>query len=232
MGSRWFDTGLIGTTTAAVLVVMYPYPIATSAVIPDARPMQPSAHVRVPDYWREMAATINADPSPAKSSYSRWTTTTRCRRNGASSASTASPTCSSNAGGPAQTRRLLQRRARLEADIRSNSDRAAGRRSRRHYRLTPTPVELTRSSLGNDLIRDMPGRNIADDEVLAILKRTPGMTRTANGELGTVADQTGQPLIRPAYNNIVSRAPARMPPPGSSGPVGTRQCRSWRIRPA
>ena len=33
--------------------------------------MQPSAHMRVPDYWREMAATINADPeSPAKSSCS------------------------------------------------------------------------------------------------------------------------------------------------------------------
>ena len=28
--------------------------------------MQPSAHVRVPEYWRSMAATINADPSPGK----------------------------------------------------------------------------------------------------------------------------------------------------------------------
>ena len=57
---------LIGTTTAAVLVVMYPYPIATGAVIPDARPMQPRPMYGSPDYWREMAATINADPSPGK----------------------------------------------------------------------------------------------------------------------------------------------------------------------
>ena len=56
----------VAATAGTLLVIAYPYPIATGGVIPDERPMQPSAHVRVPDYWREMAATINADPSPGK----------------------------------------------------------------------------------------------------------------------------------------------------------------------
>jgi arabinofuranan 3-O-arabinosyltransferase len=45
----------------------YPYPLVPAAqVIPDERPMQPSAHVRVPEYWRAMAETIDADDRDGK----------------------------------------------------------------------------------------------------------------------------------------------------------------------
>lgn len=57
---------LICTALSVVAVLAWPYPIATGGVIPDNRPQQPSAHVRVPQYWRDLAATINADPSPGK----------------------------------------------------------------------------------------------------------------------------------------------------------------------
>ncbi len=51
---------------ALVLAIVYPYPLATGSVIPDERPLQPSAHVRVPDYWRAMAETIDADDRDGK----------------------------------------------------------------------------------------------------------------------------------------------------------------------
>jgi arabinofuranan 3-O-arabinosyltransferase len=57
---------LVGTAIASILVVASPYPVATGGVIPDQRPMQPSAHVRVPQYWWDTAAAINSDPSPGK----------------------------------------------------------------------------------------------------------------------------------------------------------------------
>ncbi|MBK9433901.1 MAG: hypothetical protein IPN52_01830 [Micrococcales bacterium] len=74
----------------------------------------------------------------------------------------------------------------------------------------------------HDLIRDMPGRNIADDEVLAkALKRTPGMTRTSNGELELwqTKPASGDPVR--AYNNIVSAGARPDAAAGVIGSVGT-----------
>ena len=51
---------------AFVVVVLQPYPLWTGSVIPDVRPNQPSAHVRVPQFWWDMADTINADTRPGK----------------------------------------------------------------------------------------------------------------------------------------------------------------------
>ncbi|MFI5495096.1 hypothetical protein [Actinoplanes sp. NPDC051859] len=57
-------------TAVAVLpfigVVAYPYPIYTGQVMPDERPTQPSAHVRVLQDWWDVADKINADPRPGK----------------------------------------------------------------------------------------------------------------------------------------------------------------------
>jgi arabinofuranan 3-O-arabinosyltransferase len=213
---------LIGTTTAAVLVVMYPYPIATGAVIPDARPMQPSAHVRVPDYWREMAATINADPSPGKvlvlplDDYYQM------------------PTKWGFFGVDSIANLLIQRGVvqpkpdgyfgdvpGYKADIQATQTALLS------GDLAAVPRLLDASGIDkiivrHDLIRDMPGRNIADDEVLAkALKRTPGMTRTSNGELELwqTKPASGDPVR--AYNNIVSAGARPDAAAGVIGSVGT-----------
>ncbi len=55
-----------GVLGAVVAVVAYPYPLWTGAVIPDVRPQQPSAHVRVPQFWHAMADRLNADKRPGK----------------------------------------------------------------------------------------------------------------------------------------------------------------------
>ncbi|RZU54392.1 arabinofuranan 3-O-arabinosyltransferase [Krasilnikovia cinnamomea] len=52
--------------TPLVLVLAYPFPLYTGAVMPDERPTQPSAHVRVPQDWWDMAERIDADPRPGK----------------------------------------------------------------------------------------------------------------------------------------------------------------------
>lgn len=45
-------------------IVATSYPLWTGSVIPDDRPLLPSAHVRIPSYWTDAAAFINADPGP------------------------------------------------------------------------------------------------------------------------------------------------------------------------
>ena len=54
--------GVVGV----VCVLAYPFPLYTGAVMPDERPQQPSAHVRVPDFWWQLAERIDADPRPGK----------------------------------------------------------------------------------------------------------------------------------------------------------------------
>jgi arabinofuranan 3-O-arabinosyltransferase len=48
---------------AAVLSV---YPLFNGDVVPDERPLLPSAHVRVPDAWENVSATLNAEPGGGK----------------------------------------------------------------------------------------------------------------------------------------------------------------------
>lgn len=57
-------------TVAAVIVLAaalaYPWPLWTGAVVPDERPLLPSAHVRVPDEWHAAAAAVNRSPVRGK----------------------------------------------------------------------------------------------------------------------------------------------------------------------
>lgn len=68
--ARWrgvlVPVGVGAGVLAAVGAIIYPHPLATGKVIPDVRPLQPAAHVRVPDYWRDMAETIDSDPRSGK----------------------------------------------------------------------------------------------------------------------------------------------------------------------
>jgi arabinofuranan 3-O-arabinosyltransferase len=196
---------LIATAAGAVLVVSYPYPIATGAVIPDSRPMQPSAHVRVPEFWRETAAVINADPSPGKvlvlplDDYYQM------------------PTQWGFFGVDSIANLLIERGvvqpkpdgyfgdvAGYKADVQGiQTALLAGD-------LAAVPRLLDASGIDkiivrHDLIRDMPGRTIADDTILAkALERTPGLTRVRNGdlELWKTRPASGDPVR--AYDNVVS----------------------------
>ena len=59
----------VGTATAIVVVggaVTYAYPLYTGAIVPTDRPLLPSAHVRVPDEWRQAARYLEADPADGK----------------------------------------------------------------------------------------------------------------------------------------------------------------------
>ncbi|WP_305789449.1 hypothetical protein [Symbioplanes lichenis] len=55
-----------GSAVPLLLVLAYPWPLYTGAVMPDERPTQPSTHVRVADYWWDAAERIDADPRPGK----------------------------------------------------------------------------------------------------------------------------------------------------------------------
>jgi arabinofuranan 3-O-arabinosyltransferase len=47
---------------ALATVACVGFPIYTGAVVPDSRPILPSAHVKVPGYWNEMARFVDAQP--------------------------------------------------------------------------------------------------------------------------------------------------------------------------
>ena len=53
-----------GLLAAASLV--YAHPLLTGAVVPDERPLLPSAHVRVPQAWNDVEAYLDAAPSQGK----------------------------------------------------------------------------------------------------------------------------------------------------------------------
>jgi arabinofuranan 3-O-arabinosyltransferase len=52
--------GLAASSLVLAGAVGYPYPLLTGEVIPDQRPLLPSAHVKVPDFWRRAASVLNS----------------------------------------------------------------------------------------------------------------------------------------------------------------------------
>ncbi len=196
---------LVATAVGVVLAASYPYPVATGGVIPDARPMQPSAHVRVPDFWREMAAVINEDPSPGKvlvlplDDYYQMPTEW-------------------GFFGVDSIANLLIKRGVVQpkpdgyfGDVPGYKADVTGiQTALLAGDLDAVPRLLDASGIDkiivrHDLIRDMPGRSIADDTILAkALERTPGMTREREGdlELWKTPPASGEPVR--AYDNIVS----------------------------
>jgi arabinofuranan 3-O-arabinosyltransferase len=60
---------VLGATAAALVVagvVAYAHPFLTGEVVPDERPLLPSAHVRVPDEWHAAAAFVDDARAPGK----------------------------------------------------------------------------------------------------------------------------------------------------------------------
>ena len=226
VGRRWREhrtTGnraiAIASWSALIVVVLQPYPLWTGSVIPDARPMQPSAHVRVPQFWRDMATFINADERPGKvlvmplDDYYQM------------------PTTWGFAGVDSIPNLLIQHPVvqpkpdgyfgevpGFSADVHAvETALVAGD-------LAAVPRLLTAAGISqvivrHDLVRGMPGRTFADDRVLnAALEKTPGMSRIRQGDLDLwYAGDGSLPTVRTF--DAVLQAPAR--PTAGSGAIAS-----------
>jgi arabinofuranan 3-O-arabinosyltransferase len=58
--------GLIAAVAISAGALIYAHPLLTGGVIPDERPLLPSAHVHVPPAWREAAAYVDERPESGK----------------------------------------------------------------------------------------------------------------------------------------------------------------------
>jgi arabinofuranan 3-O-arabinosyltransferase len=162
----------------------YPYPLVSGSVIPDERPMQPSAHVRVPEYWRAMAETIDADHRDGKvlvlplDDYYQMPTTW-------------------GFFGVDSIANLLIRHPVVQPKPDGYFGDVAGFKANvvaveaalLAGDLEPVPrlldaIGVSEVIVRHDLVRGLPGRTFADDAVLAeAIARVPGLTRVVDGPL-------------------------------------------------
>jgi arabinofuranan 3-O-arabinosyltransferase len=183
IGGRLSWTAVVGTALAAG-VVIYARPLFTGDLIPDKRPLLPSAHVRLPDGWRNAAAVVEEAPDAGKvmilprsdyyqvptkwgyygASFSRWL----IRR----------PVLESvPSGGYFQTE---PRVSSLEESI--ESDLLSGRPVDVRSKLTALGVRFV--LLRRDVDTSFPGRRIASPSALAVgLARSPGIERVRSFEV-------------------------------------------------
>ena len=205
----------VAAWAAIIIIVLQPYPLWTGGVIPDVRPNQPSAHVRVPQFWWDMADVINADDRPGKvlvmplDDYYQM------------------PTTWGFAGVDSIPNLLIQRPVvqpkpdgyfgevpGFAADVKSvESALIAGDLASVPRLLRATGI--SQIIVRHDLVRGMPGRTFADDRILtAALERTPGMSRVVEGDLDLwFLDDGSLPTVH-AFDRVIE-APAR-PTAGSS----------------
>ena len=204
---------------ALLLALVYPYPLATGSVIPDERPMQPSAHVRVPDYWRAMAETIDADDRDGKvlvlplDDYYQMPTTW-------------------GFFGVDSIANLLIRHPVVQPKPDGYFGDVAGFKANvvavetalLSGDLEPVPslldaIGVSEVIVRHDLVRGLPGRTFADDAVLAkAIARVPGLTRTVDGplELWQVGDGSSDSVR--LYDRTLSVAAE---PAAASAVIGT-----------
>ncbi len=209
-------------TLALLLSLAYPYPLITGSVIPDERPMQPSAHVRVPDYWRAMADTIDADPRDGKvlvlplDDYYQMPTTW-------------------GFFGVDSIANLLVRHPVVQPKPDGYYGDVAGFKANvvavetalSSGDLEPVPslldaIGVSEVIVRHDLVRGLPGRTFADDAVLATaIARVPGLTRVVDGalELWQVGDGSSDSVR--VYDRTLSVASDPAAAAAVIGTVGT-----------
>ena len=216
-------TLLAVATGAAVLAILaYPRPIYTGGVIPDIRPMQPSAHVRVPDYWRNMAETIDSDPRPGKvlilpldDYYQMPTTWGFFGVDSIANLLIKHPVVTPKPDG------YFGDAPGFKADV----DAIQTGLLTGDFAGIPPLLDATGISsivVRHDLVRGLPGRKFADDRILSkALARVPGVAQTEDGqlELWKVGDGAAEPVR--AYDRTLLAA--GRPDAGAAvvGSVGT-----------
>ncbi len=212
-----------GAAVPVVLVLAYPWPLYTGAVMPDERPTQPSTHVRVADYWWEVAERIDADPRPGKvlvlplDDYYQMPTTW-----GFFGVDTIANLLIQHP--------VVQRKPDgYFGDVPGfNSDVQAIETALVSGDLAPVPrlleaLGVSSVIIRHDLVRGLPNRYFADDRVLsAAMARVPGATLDLDGTLQLWKFNGGtSPTVR-TYDRILD-VPARADAGAAViGTVGTR----------
>ncbi len=216
-------TVLAVATGAGVLAILaYPRPIYTGGVIPDIRPMQPSAHVRVPEFWRDMAETIDSDPRPGKvlilpldDYYQMPTTWGFFGVDSIANLLIKHPVVTPKPDG------YFGDAAGFKADV----DAIQAGLLTGDFEPIPALLDGTGISqivVRHDLVRGLPGRKFADDRILAkAMKRVPGVTQTVSGplDLWKVGDGSSE-LVR-AYDRTLLAAGRTDAGAAVVGSVGT-----------
>jgi arabinofuranan 3-O-arabinosyltransferase len=204
---------------ALLLALAYPYPLASGSVIPDERPMQPSAHVRVPEFWRAMAETIDADDRDGKvlvlplDDYYQMPTTW-------------------GFFGVDSIANLLIRHPVVQPKPDGYFGDVAGFKANvvavetalLSGDLEPVPnlldaIGVSEVIVRHDLVRGLPGRTFADDAVLAeAIARVPGLMQVVEGplELWQVGDGSSDSVR--LYDRTLSVASE---PAAASAVIGT-----------
>jgi arabinofuranan 3-O-arabinosyltransferase len=216
----WWQRGAYAAVFAPlVLALLGPYPLITGSVIPDERPTQPSAHVRVPQAWWDTAERIDADPRPGKvlvmplDDYYQMPTTW-------------------GFFGVDSIANLLIEHPVVQrkpdgyfGDVPGfNSDVQGIETALVSGDLTPVPnllaaLGVSEVIIRHDLVRGLPNRYFADDRILsAAMERVPGLTKVGDGmlELWQVGDGSS-PTVR-TYNRVLD-APVR--PDAGAATIGT-----------
>ncbi len=220
----------LATAGAVCGVLMFPFPLLTGAVMPDIRPAQPSAHVRVPAYWWQMADLVDSDPRPGKvlvlpldDYYQMPTTWGFFGVDSIASLLLRHPVVQRHPDG------YFGDVPGFAANVQA-VETALVSGDLRPVRPLLDALGVSMVILRHDLIHGLPGRNIADDRTEeAALARVPGLTRTHAGplDLWRVGDGTS-PTVR-MYDELLD-APST--PAGVAAAIGSSDThRAMAARP-
>ena len=197
------------SATPLVLVLAYPFPLYTGEVMPDERPTQPSAHVRVPQDWWDLAERIDADPRPGKvlvlpldDYYQMPTTWGFFGADSIANLLIQHPVVAPKPGG------YFGDVAGFSANVHGvETALLAGD-------LTAVPklldaIGVSRVIVRHDLVRGLPNRYFADDRVLgAAMARVPGGELVSDGMLQLWQFNGGASETLRTYDRVLD-APAR-----------------------
>lgn len=200
----------------------YPYPLYTGSVMPDVRPMQPSAHVRVPQYWWQMAEVIDSDPRPGKvlvlpldDYYQMPTTWGFFGVDSIANLLIRHPVITPKPDGYFGDSPGFQANTRGVETALLSGDLGTVQR------LLDT-IGASEVIIRHDLVRGMPGRSFADDRILAAaMARVPGMRQVIEGPLELWSTLSGtSPEVR-SYDRTLTAS--YRPSDGAAvlGSVGT-----------
>ena len=225
--ASWRGAAMFAAVGAVVLTLAYPYPLFTGAVIPDKRPLQPSAHVRVPAYWRTTTAAIDADPNPGKvlvlpldDYYQMPTTWGFSGVDSIASLLSQHPVLQRHPDGYFGDAATVAAQIDAVEQALLAGDTAA---------VPPLLQNLGVASVivRHDLLRGQPGRTFADDRVLAqAIARVPGLARSQAGtlEVWRVAGGTTDPVHVYGTPQAVTGEPAgiaaTVASPGGAAVIG------------
>ena len=221
---RWRGLAYAGVLAPVVLSLAYPYPLYTGEVMPDERPTQPSAHVRVPQDWWDMAERIDADPRPGKvlvlpldDYYQMPTTWGFFGVDSIANLLIQHPVVQRKPDG------YFGDGPGFSADVQAIETALVS------GDLEPVPrlmeaLGVSEVIVRHDLVRGLPGRSFADDRVLSLaMARVPGITPLWRGmlDLWQLGDGTS-PTVR-TYGRVLD-VPAR--PDAAAAVLGTVDTRT------